>query len=96
MARLIGYPRISTPAQDLSLQCDVLRCAGCPDDLIFSGIASGARIVRPDLEACPQALAPGDTLMAWRLDRLSRSMSHLVTLIAELLRRQDGFRSLCS
>ena len=95
MARLMGYARISTPDQDLSLQRDALRRAGCPDDLIFVDIASGARAARPGLAACLQALAPGDTLVVWRLDRLGRSMTHLVTLIAELLQRHVGFRSLC-
>src|ERR671923_2651926 len=95
MARLMGYARISTPDQDLSLQRDALRRAGCPDDLIFVDIASGARAARPGLEACLRVLAPGDTLVVWRLDRLGRSMTHLVTVIEELLGRQVGFRALC-
>jgi DNA invertase Pin-like site-specific DNA recombinase len=58
MARLMGYARISTPDQDLSLQRDALRRAGCPDDLVFVDIVSGARAARPGLAACLQALAP--------------------------------------
>jgi DNA invertase Pin-like site-specific DNA recombinase len=95
MGRLIGYARVSTADQDLQLQIEALQHAGCHDDQIFRDIASGARTARPSLEACLQALAPGDTLVVWRLDRLGRSMVHLVTVIDELRRRQVGFRSLC-
>ena len=95
MGRLIGYARVSTTDQDLQLQIEALQHAGCRDDQIFRDVASGARTARPGLEACIQALAPGDTLVVWRLDRLGRSMVHLVTVIEELLRRQVGFPSLC-
>jgi DNA invertase Pin-like site-specific DNA recombinase len=95
MGRLIGYARVSTADQDLQLQIEALQHAGCRDDQIFRDVASGARSARPGLEACLQALALGDTLVVWRLDRLGRSMVHLVTVIEELLRRQVGFRSLC-
>ncbi len=95
MGRLIGYARVSTADQDLQLQIEALQHAGCQDDQIFRDIASGARTARPGLETCIQALAPGDTLVVWRLDRLGRSMVHLVTVIEALLRRQVGFRSLC-
>ncbi len=95
MGRLIGYARVSTADQDLQLQLEALQHAGCHDAWIFRDIASGARTARPGLEACVHALASGDTLVVWRLDRLGRSMVHLVTVIEELLRRQVGFRSLC-
>jgi DNA invertase Pin-like site-specific DNA recombinase len=95
MGRLIGYARVSTVEQDLQLQIEALQHAGCHDAWIFRDIASGARTARPGLEACLHALAPGNTLVVWRLDRLGRSMVHLVTVIDELLRRQVGFRSLC-
>jgi DNA invertase Pin-like site-specific DNA recombinase len=95
MGRLIGYARVSTADQDLQWQLEALHRAGCRDHQIFHDIVSGARTARPGLEACLQTLAPGDTLVVWRLDRLGRSMAHLVTLIAELLQRQVGFRSLC-
>src|SRR5215831_5187791 len=94
MGHLIGYARVSTTDQDLSLQLEALRHAGCRDAWIFCDIASGARTARPGLEACLQALAPGDTLVVWRLDRLGRSMAHLVTVIEALRGRQVGFRSL--
>jgi DNA invertase Pin-like site-specific DNA recombinase len=95
MGHLIGYARVSTAAQDLQLQIEALQHTGCRDDQIFRDIVSGARTARPGLEACLQALAPGDTLVVWRLDRLGRSMVHVVTVIDELRRRQVGFRSLC-
>ena len=95
MGRLIGYARVSTADQDLSLQLDALRGAGCRDEQIFLDRASGARTARPGLDACLETLAPGDTLVVWRLDRLGRSMAHLVSLIEQLLQRQVKFCSLC-
>ena len=95
MGHLIGYARVSTADPDLGLQLEALRHAGCQDAWIFRDITSGVRTTRPGLEACRQALGPGDTLVVWRLDRLGRSMTHLVTVIEELLSRQVGFRALC-
>ena len=62
---------------------------------IFRDTTSGVRTARHGLEACLQALHPGDTLVVWRLDRLGRSMTQLVTVIEELHGRQVGFRALC-
>jgi DNA invertase Pin-like site-specific DNA recombinase len=95
MGRTIGYARVSTAEQDLSLQLDALRQAGCAEEQIFLDVASGTYTTRPGLAACLQAVTAGDTLVVWRLDRLGRSMLHLVTVIAELGHRQMGFRSLC-
>jgi len=94
MGRLIGYARVSTAEQDLGLQLAALRRAGCSDAHIFCDTASGARMARPGLEDCVHALEPGDTLVVWRLDRLGRSMTHLVPLIQALLQRHVSFRSL--
>ena len=97
MARLIGYARVSTGDQDLRLQLDALKTAGCRDVDIYTDKASGARASRPGLDACIAALGPGDTLVVWRLDRLGRSMPHLVGLVGlveELLGKGIGFRSL--
>ena len=94
MGRMVGYARVSTSDQDVSLQREALRQAGCQEPQIFCDTASGAHAARPGLEACLRALAPGDLLVVWRLDRLGRSMAHLVTLIEGLLQRQVGFRSL--
>ena len=94
MGRLIGYARVSTGEQDLQLQMDALKTAGCGDADIYTDKASGARGNRPGLDACVKALEPGDTLVVWRLDRLGRSMPHLVALVEELLGKGIGFRSL--
>jgi len=95
MNKLIGYVRVSSQAQDLQLQLDALKEAGCSDEHMFVDKVSGARTERPGLNACLKMLQPGDTLIVWRLDRLGRSMPHLVGLIDELLQRKIGFRSLC-
>ena len=94
MGRLIGYARVSTGDQDLKLQLDALKTAGCRDVDIYTDKASGARASRPGLDACVKALEPRDTLVVWRLDRLGRSMPHLVALVEELLGKGIGFRSL--
>ena len=94
MGRLIGYARVSTGEQDLQPQLDALKTAGCPDADIYTDKASGVRGNRPGLDACVEALEPGDTLVVWRLDRLGRSMPHLVGLVEELLGKDIGFRSL--
>jgi DNA invertase Pin-like site-specific DNA recombinase len=95
MAKLVGYARVSTDDQDVDLQLDALREAGCQDEFIFIDKISGARSKRPGLDSCLTALKSGDTLLVWRLDRLGRSMPHLVTLIQELLSKGVAFRSLC-
>ena len=94
MGRLIGYARVSTGDQDLKLQLDALKTAGCRDVGIYTDKASGTRASRPGLDACIAVLGPGDTLVVWRLDRLGRSMPHLVGLVEELLGKGIGFRSL--
>ena len=92
MGKLIGYARVSTGEQDLQLQLDALNEAGC--EFVFRDKTSGARTQRPGLDACVAALKPGDTLVVWRLDRLGRSMPHLVGIVEELLGKGIGFRSL--
>ena len=94
MRKLIGYARVSTGEQDLQLQLDALKTAGCREVDIYRDKASGARASRPGLDACTGALEAGDTLVVWRLDRLGRSMPHLVGLVEELLGKGIGFRSL--
>ena len=94
MGRLVGYARVSTGEQDLQLQMDALKTAGCRDADVYTDKASGARGNRPGLDACVKALEAGDTLVVWRLDRLGRSMPHLVALVEELLGKGIGFRSL--
>ncbi len=91
--RLVGYARVSTDDQDLSLQIDSLVGLGVDQNLIFTDKMSGAKSGRPGLEKCLAHLEHGDTLLVWRLDRLGRSMPHLVELIEELRNRGVGFRS---
>ena len=91
--RLVGYARVSTDDQDLSLQMDSLIGLGVTQDDIFTDKVSGAKTDRPGLGACLAKLQQGDTLVVWRLDRLGRSMHHLVELIEELRDRGIGFRS---
>lgn len=93
--RLLGYARVSRDDQNLELQITALNSAGCPEELIFTDKVSGAKFVRPGLEQCLGKLKTGDTLLVWRLDRLGRSMSHLVKLIEDLQQEGISFKSLC-
>lgn len=93
--RLVGYARVSTNGQELKLQLDALEKAGCPKKLIFVDKVSGAKAARPGLDACLQELREGDTLVVWRLDRLGRSVRHLIDLVEQLRQRKVGFKSLC-
>lgn len=92
---LYGYARVSTDDQELDLQIDDLKKAGCDEANIYSEKVSGAKSDRPALDACIAQLEKDDTLLVWRLDRLGRSMPHLVTLVEELRERGVGFRSIC-
>jgi len=92
---MIGYARVSKAAQDLNLQLDALRQQGCQRDDIFVDKIGGAKTERPGLDACLATLERGDVLLVWRLDRLGRSMPHLVALVEELRQRGIGFRSVC-
>ena len=95
MPKLVGYARVSTNDQDVQLQLNALEAAGCAKNNIFIDHISGVHTGRPGLEKCTLALEAGDTLLVWRLDRLGRSMPHLVTLIEEFGKKGIGFRSLC-
>jgi DNA invertase Pin-like site-specific DNA recombinase len=88
----IGYARIFTNEQTLSIQLDALRRAGC--DRCFQDIMSGAKDDRVGLEAALQCLHPGDTLMVWKLDRLGRSLKHLIEVVTHLHLHDIGFVSL--
>ena len=89
---LIGYARVSTSDQRLDLQQDALRGAGC--ERIFTDRVSGAKTERLGLTAALDACRAGDILVVWKLDRLGRSLAHLVATIENLAGRSVGFRSL--
>ena len=89
---LIGYVRVSTNDQNTALQRNALDSAGC--ELIFEDKISGKTSERPGLKRVLRILSEGDTLVVWKLDRLGRSMRHLVVLVEELRERGINFRSL--
>jgi DNA invertase Pin-like site-specific DNA recombinase len=93
--RKIGYARVSKHDQHLKLQIDALLNYGCHEGKIFTDHISGAKAERPGLEKCIQELQKGDTLVVWRLDRLGRSMPHLVSTVEDLKNRGISFKSLC-
>lgn len=77
-----GYARVSTADQDLGFQRDARTAAGC--ERIFTDTMTGTSTERPGLSKAMAALSVGDTLIVWKLDRLGRSLAHLVQLIADL------------
>jgi DNA invertase Pin-like site-specific DNA recombinase len=89
---LIGYARISTLDQTLALQQDALTAAGCAE--LYTDTVSGSVTDRPGLTQALSHLRPGDTLVVWRLDRLGRSLSHLIATVRQLHEQGVGFRSL--
>jgi DNA invertase Pin-like site-specific DNA recombinase len=95
VGRLVGYARVSTKDQEFDLQVNVLRAAGVEERNIFSDMASGAKAERSGLEACIKGLQEGDTLVVWRIDRLGKSISHLVKTVEALRERGIGFKSIC-
>ncbi len=88
----LGYARVSTKDQHLELQIDALTKAGC--DKIYQDIASGARAERPALNEMINHLRPGDVLVIWKLDRLGRSLNHLIGLANDLMKKNIGLQSL--
>ncbi len=89
---LIGYARVSTQDQTLDLQTDALKRAGC--EKIFTDMTSGTKSERPGLQEAMNHLRAGDTLVVWRLDRLGRTLKHLIATIADLSDKGIGFKSL--
>jgi DNA invertase Pin-like site-specific DNA recombinase len=92
MGYLLGYARVSTTDQHPRLQVDALERAGCYR--VFTETASGARSDRPTLGQVLDQLRPGDTVVVWNLDRLGRSLRHLVDTVTGLAERGIGFCSL--
>ena len=89
-----AYARVSTLDQDPRLQLDALLAAGVPEENIYVDHASGTRQDRPALAVALSSATAGDRLTVWRLDRLGRSLPHLVTTVEDLGRRGVLFRSL--
>ena len=88
----IGYARVSTQEQSLALQLDALQKAGCRK--VYEEVISGARVERPVLQDMLTHLREGDVLMIWKLDRLGRSLRHLIEVVTDLAQRGIGFKSL--
>jgi DNA invertase Pin-like site-specific DNA recombinase len=93
---LVGYARVSKSdgSQSLDLQRDALQMADVLDDHVYSDQASGKKDDRPGLEACLKALRDGDVLVIWKLDRLGRSLHHLVKTVTALSDRGVGLKVL--
>jgi DNA invertase Pin-like site-specific DNA recombinase len=88
----VGYARVSTLEQDPTMQLDALTTAGCTK--VFEDRASGARADRPGLQKALDYARDGDVLIVWKLDRLGRSLPHLIETVSTLEKRGVGFRSL--
>ena len=88
----IGYARVSTAGQDEALQLDALQGAGV--DRVFVDRASGTLTERPGLTSALECARPGDSLVVWRLDRLGRSLRHLIDVVQGLQQREVAFVSL--
>lgn len=86
-----GYSRVSSDDQSLNLQWDALQAAGC--DHIFEEKESGAKTNRPELLRLMERLRKGDSLVVWRLDRLGRSLKHLIEVVEKLEEMGVGFQS---
>ncbi len=92
MGVLLGYARVSTLEQNARLQSDALKSAGCYR--VFTDRASGSLDERVELAKLFDQVRPGDTVVVWRLDRLGRSLRHLIDSVNALSARTVGFRSL--
>ena len=88
----VGYARVSTHEQNIDLQIDALSKEGCHK--IFEDQVSGAKSERPGLSECLNYLREGDTLVVWRLDRLGRSLKHLIDMVMDLQSRGVMIKSL--
>src|SRR6266481_6966166 len=88
----IGYARVSTQEQTLDLQKDALEKIGCIK--IYSDVVSGAKEERKGLAEALEYVREGDSLVVWKLDRLGRSLKHLIDTISKLNNRKIGFKSI--
>ena len=90
----LGYARVSTGDQNLDLQIDALKAAGVKERQIYRETMSGTKSDRPQLEAKLKAARKGDVIVVWRLDRLGRTLKHLVEIVDDLKQRGIGFASI--
>ena len=88
----IGYARVSTADQHLRMQEDALKSAGCEE--IYSDVISGVKSQRPGLDKALNYAREGDTIVVWKLDRLGRSIQHLIQTITSLIDKKIAFKSL--
>ena len=89
---LVGYARVSKNEQNLDLQLDALKKAGCTE--IFTDKITGTKAERKGLDQALKYIRDGDTLVVWRLDRLGRSLKHLIDTVTSLHKKNIGFKSL--
>ncbi len=89
---ILGYARVSTADQKLDLQLDALKNAGC--DQVFKDVASGGNTNRKELERALKFLREGDTLVVWKLNRLGRSLRHLISVVTRLQKNNIYFKTL--
>jgi len=87
-----GYARVSTKDQTVDLQVDALKKAGCTK--VYTEVMNGSRAERPILSKVLEHLRAGDVLVIWKLDRLGRSLKHLIEVVNELMTRKIGLKSL--
>jgi len=91
-AMKIGYARVSTADQHLRMQEDALKSAGCEE--IYTDVISGVKSQRPGLDQALNYAREGDIIVVWKLDRLGRSIQHLIQTITSLIEKKIGFKSL--
>lgn len=91
---LIGYARVSTNEQNLDLQRDALLKAGCTETNIFTDKITGTKADRIGLDQALTHLREGDTFVVWRLDRLGRSLKHLIETVTKLKEQGIAFKSI--
>lgn len=91
---LIGYARVSTNEQNLDLQIDALKKAGCSEKNIYTDKITGTKAERVGLQQAFSHLREGDTFVVWRLDRLGRSLRHLIETVTGLAEQGIGFKSI--
>ena len=87
----IGYARVSTADQHLRMQEDALKSAGCEE--IYSDVISGVKSQRPGLDKALSYAREGDTIIVWKLDRLGRSIQHLIHTITTLIEKKIAFKA---